>query len=198
MELDNALPNYDVRERHSIAVKAAPATVLEEVVRMTPRDVPVMAALMALRSLPSLLLGRGALGVGLRPIVQQFERAGFVRLATAEDELVLGAVGRFWHPSGGLTRVSAEGFAAFAEPGWAKAAVNFRAARAGGRTLLTTETRVLATDDAARRSFRRYWRLIYFGSAAIRVGWLRAIRLRAERAQPVSAPSSRSTSSSLV
>jgi hypothetical protein len=197
MELENALPNYDVRERHSIAVEAAPATVLEEVLRMTPRDVPVMVALMALRSLPSLLLGRGALGVGVRPIVQQFERAGFVRLATTEDELVLGAVGRFWHPSGGLTRVSVDGFAAFAEPGWAKAAVNLRAARAGGRTLLTTETRVLATDDAARRSVRRYWRLIYLGSALIRVAWLRAIRRRAE-AQPVSAPSSRSTSSSVV
>jgi hypothetical protein len=197
MELENALPKYDVRERHSIAADAAPATVLEEVLRITPRDVPVMVALMALRSLPSLLLGRGALGVGVRPIVQQFERAGFVRLATAEDELVLGAVGRFWHPSGGLTRVSVEDFAAFAEPGWAKAAVNFRAARAGGRTLLTTETRVLATDDAARRSFRRYWRLIYLGSAVIRVAWLRAIRRRAE-AQPASAPSSRSTSSSVV
>ena len=33
----------------------------------------------------------------------------------------------------------------------------------------------------ARRSFRRYWRVIYPGSAAIRLAWLRAIRRRAER-----------------
>jgi hypothetical protein len=198
MQLDNALPKYDVRERHSITVKAAPATVLDEVRRMTPRDVPVMVALMALRSLPSLLLGRGALGVGGRPIVQQFERAGFVRLGTADDELVLGAVGRFWRPSGGLRRVAAESFAAFAEPGWAKGTVNFRVVRERDHTLLSTETRVLATDAAARRSFRRYWRLIYPGSALIRIAWLRAIRRSAERSQSAKASRSRSTSSSVV
>jgi hypothetical protein len=198
MQLDNVLPNYDVRERHSITVDAAPGTVLDEILRMTPRDVPVMVVLMALRSLPSLLLGRGALGLGGRPIVQQFERAGFVRLGTAVDELVLGAVGRFWRPSGGLRRVAAESFAAFAEPGWAKGAVNFRAVSAGGRTHLTTETRVLATDAAARRSFRHYWRLIYPGSVLIRIAWLRAIKRSAERSQSAKASRSRSTSSSVV
>lgn len=40
----------------------------------------------------------------------------------------------------------------------------------------------LMTLRAACRSFRRYWRLIYPGSAAIRMAWLRAIRRRAERA----------------
>jgi hypothetical protein len=49
-----------------------------------------------------------------------------------------------------------------------------------GGTLLTTETRIQATDDHARRSFRRYWLLIHPGSAAIRRAWLRAIRRRAE------------------
>ena len=39
---------------------------------------------------------------------------------------------------------------------------------------------VAGTDAAATRSFRRYWRLVYPGSAAIRLAWLRAIRQRAE------------------
>jgi len=94
--------------------------------------------------------------------------------------------------------VSAENFAAFAEPGWAKGAVNFRVVREGDHTLLSTETRVLATDAAARRSFRHYWRLIYPGSAAIRLAWLRAIRRSAERFQSANASRSRSTSSSVV
>ena len=71
----------------------------------------------------------------------------------------------------------------------------------GGGTLLTTETRIQATDDQARRSFRRYWRVIYPGSAAIRRAWLRAIRRRAEARYAVrsaSASSRRSTSSSVV
>jgi hypothetical protein len=68
-----------------------------------------------------------------------------------------------------------------AEPGYAKAAFNIRLERRGGRVLLSTETRVLATDERARRSFRCHRRFIQPGSAAIRIAWLRAIRRRAER-----------------
>jgi hypothetical protein len=94
-----------------------------------------------------------------------------------------GVVGRFWQTSGGLRRVDPAVFRDFAEPGYAKAAFNFRLEPRGGRTLLWTETRVLATDERARRRFRRYWRLIHPGSAAIRVAWLRAIRKRGERTE---------------
>jgi hypothetical protein len=94
----------------------------------------------------------------------------------------VGAVGRFWKASGEVRRVPAEEFVAFADPGFAKAAFNMHAEPApGGGTLLTTETRIQGTDDTARRSFRRYWRLIHPGSAAIRRAWLRAIRRRAEQ-----------------
>jgi hypothetical protein len=196
--LDTFLPKYDVHDQHSIAVDAAPATVLDEVRRMTASDVPVMVALMAIRRLPDLLLGRRALRPSNRPVLEQMERAGFVQLATEHDELVLGIVGRFWRPSADLRRIPAESFTGFAEPGWAKAAVNFQVARDGDRTVLSTETRILAADAHARRRFRCYWRLIRLGSAAIRVAWLGAIKRRAERAQPAKASSSRSTSSSVV
>jgi hypothetical protein len=46
---------------------------------------------------------------------------------------------------------------------------------------LTTETRIYATDTSARKKFAAYWRVIYPGSALIRVMWLRAIRGRAEQ-----------------
>jgi hypothetical protein len=159
-------------------VDADPTTVLGEVVRMTSRDVPIMVALMAVRRLPTLLSGSGSLRPDRRPIVEQLERSGFVRLSETDDELVLGVVGRFWRPAGDLRRVPAESFAEFAQPGWAKGVIKFRVTPAGDRTLLSTETRVLATDAAARRRFRCYWRLIYPGSAVIRVAWLRAIRRR--------------------
>jgi hypothetical protein len=84
-----------------------------------------------------------------------------------------------------VRHVSAVEFAALREPGYARAVFNMHAEPApSGGTLLTTETRIQATDDEARRSFRRYWRVIYPGSAAIRRAWLRAIRRRAERARP--------------
>ena len=66
--------------------------------------------------------------------------------------------------------------------GFAPAAINFRLEDAGkGETLLTTETRVYATDESTRKKFAAYWRVIYPGSALIRVMWLRSIKHRAEQ-----------------
>jgi hypothetical protein len=178
--LDEFLPDYEVNEIHSTRVEAPPDTVMAAVRSLTAREVPVLVALMALRSLPRLLRGRR------RPardgtILEAFLRGGFVVLAERPHELVVGAVGRFWRASGDVRRVSAGDFAGFGEPGYAKAAFNMHAEPSpGGGTLLTTETRIQGTDDEARRSFRRYWRVIYPGSAAIRRAWLRAIRRSAE------------------
>ena len=180
--LDRFLPEFDVREHHSIAVDRPPDAVLTEVRRLTARDAPLFVVLMALRRGPALRRRRRR--SPRRPLIDDFLHAGFVLLAERDDEIVLGILGRFWRPTGGLRRVRAEEFAGFAEPGWVKAAVNFQVAETGGRTLLSTETRVLATDVHARRSFRRYWRLVHPGSAAIRRAWLRAIKRRAERTPP--------------
>jgi hypothetical protein len=180
MLLGRYMPDFDQRESHSIAIAAPPEVALAETRRLTAREVPLFTVLMALRSPAAVLGGRLSLD---RPILEEFQRAGFALLAERPDEIVLGGVGRFWTPSGGLRRVPAEKFADFAEPGWAKAAVNFHAAPADGRTLLSTETRVLATDERARLSFGRYWRLVHPGSAAIRRTWLRAVRRGAEHRQ---------------
>ena len=77
---------------------------------------------------------------------------------------------------------SPEGFAAFTEPGWAKAAMSFQLCPLdGGQTLLAAETRVLATDATARRAFTPYWLLIRAGGAGfIRLEMMRAIARRAE------------------
>jgi hypothetical protein len=180
MPLDEFLPDYEVNEIHSTRVAAPPGAVMAAMRSLTAREVPVLVGLMALRTVPALLRGRRR-----RPregtILEGFLRGGFVMLADRPDELVVGAVGRFWRASGEVRRVSADEFAAFREPGYAKAAFNMHAQPApGGGTLLTTETRIQATDDHARRSFRRYWLLIHPGSAAIRRAWLRAIGRRAE------------------
>jgi hypothetical protein len=177
--LDEFLPHYDANEVHSTRVAAPPDEVMAALRSLTAREVPVLVALMALRSLPAVLTGRRR-HPRRGTIVEGFLKGGFVLLDERPDELVVGAVGRFWQASAEVRRVSAVDFAAFREPGYAKAAFNMHAQPAPGGTLLTTETRIQATDDEARRSFRRYWRVIHPGSAAIRVAWLRAIRRRAE------------------
>jgi hypothetical protein len=177
--LDEFLPDYEVNEIHSTRVAAQPDAVMAAVRSLTAREVPVLVALMALRSVPARLRGRRP-----RPregtILEGFLRGGFVTLADRPDELVVGAVGRFWLASAEVRRVSADEFAAFREPGYAKAAFNMHAQPSPGGTLLSTETRIQGTDDQARRSFRRYWLVIHPGSAAIRRAWLRAIRRQAE------------------
>lgn len=180
MPLDEFLPAYDANELHAIRVDAPPARALAAVRELTAREVPLLVALMAVRSVPAIVLRRRSLSPAGR-IVEQFLNAGFVVLAERPDELIVGGVGRFWKPAGGIRPVSAAEFATFAEPGYARAAIEFRALEApDGATLLSTETRIQATDGAARHSFGRYWRVIGPGSAAIRRSWLRAVRRRAK------------------
>lgn len=177
--LDDFLPGYDVHEIHRLSSTASPGDLMTAVRALTAREVPVLVALMALRSLPA--LGRRGFLTGTGTILDAFLGRGFVSLHDGPDELAFGAVGRFWQRAGGVRRIEPADFRDFAEPGWAKTAVDFRVERRYGRSVLTTETRVLATDGQARRRFLRYWRVIRPGSAAIRVAWLRAIRRRAER-----------------
>jgi hypothetical protein len=49
-------------------------------------------------------------------------------------------------------------------------------------TLLSTETRVLATDPRTRRAFTAYWLFLRAGSGAIRRDVLRVVGHRAESA----------------
>lgn len=184
MPLAEHLPSYQWNEVHSTRVAAPPDRVLAAVRELTPREVPLLVVLMGMRRLPDAILRRSfkRLGRALdRALLDGMTSGGFVLLAEHPDELVFGVVGRFWTTDGGVEPVDSEGFAAFDSPGFAKGAMNFHARPEGSGTLLTTETRIQATDESARRSFGRYWRVVGPFSALIRRAWLRAIRKRAER-----------------
>ena len=100
-------------------------------------------------------------------------------------ELVYGMVG-FVHKPPPPVRTP-EQFAAFTEPGGIRVVFNLRLVpEADGVVRISTETRCLANGDEARRTFARYWRIIYPGSAIIRRVWLDAIIDRAVRATETS------------
>jgi hypothetical protein len=66
-----------------------------------------------------------------------------------------------WRALGGEPKqpVTAENFASFSEPGFAKLAESTRVSPYGAHAcILTLETRVAATDQDSRRRFQRYWR----------------------------------------
>lgn len=185
--LDELLPHYDFEEEHARQIGASPAAALFAARAATPGEMPLVVVLYALRSAPALLArGRGLPRKRRRPQWEQMlESDGFVALADEEDEIVLGYAGQPWRLAGGIGAGvgSVEAWREFSAPGYVKAVMNFRADSAEHGALLTTETRVLATDEATRRRFGRYWRVIRPGSGLIRRSWLRAAARRAETAE---------------
>jgi hypothetical protein len=182
---DQLLPRFDVEDTHTRRVAASPAAALAAVQAATPGEMPLVRLLYALRSGPALLTrGRELHREKGRPLWEQMREDGFVVLVQEEDEIMLGYAGQPWKLAGGSQSIttSAEEWEHFSTPGYVRAAMSFRGDAAEGGSLLTTETRVLATDEASRRRFGRYWRVIRSGSGAIRWSWLRAAARRAEAA----------------
>jgi len=182
--LDDFVPAYQFAEFHTIRIKAPRERVFAAIRDVTANEITLFRTLTWLRRFgrpgPANILNPPP----HEPILAVAMRSAFMKLAEESDrEIVLGtlvAAPRGWRPNKDK-KPTPEDFKALRAPGFALAAINFRIEDAGdGETLLTTETRVYATDASARRKFAAYWRTIYPGSALIRVMWLRAIRRRAE------------------
>lgn len=194
MLLDEVMPHYDVVERHATVVRASPAIVYAAIREADLIAGPITRALLALRALPAAILAvqrspRDALVEWRERRARRggrladLEGSGFRIVAErAPEELVIGALGRFWMPRGRLcAEVSAADFAGGPPPGFALAGWNFMVtARAGGRTELRTETRVWCAPDVRGR-FGAYWLVIRPWSGLIRHAMLSEIRRRAER-----------------
>jgi hypothetical protein len=178
--IDRFLPKYDVVEHHETVVNAPVGTTYRAVRDFDLARSPVVLALLALRGLPSLF--RGAATPSLRIGLDEIVRTGFVVLADEPNrEIVLGVVGKFWQPSSGIHRIEAGEFTGFDTPGFAKSAWNFFVSeRTSGGSTVVTETRVLCTDEDARRKFKLYWRLVGPYSALIRRVMLGRIKRDAE------------------
>lgn len=175
------LPRYDVHEVHRRVYAASPAEVRDAVESVTPSDLPLTRLLFAVRLLPALLSGRRVHDGGT--LAERLTANGFARVVDTPDEVVFAVVGQFWRPGGGRERAVADAaeFAAFDEPGYAKAVMSFELAPCDGGTELTTETRVLTTSDGARRAFAAYWLVVGTGSALIRRELLAAVARRLSR-----------------
>ena len=96
------------------------------------------------------------------------------------DGLVVGVIGRFWRLHGSLVEFEPAEFAPFDQPGYAKVAWSFEVLSHVSGSRPTTETRVSCTDDAARRRFRHYWRLVGPFSGMIRARMLHLAKDAAE------------------
>lgn len=181
--LDDFLPAYQFYEAHETDVAAPAERVAQAVREVSFADMPAAVLLMRVRAMAA---GRfRAPEPSRRPVLEMFATpgSGFLPLDGGQPgEWVGGMAGRPW-ARGPAPRLRTPGeWLAFDAPGNVKVAFNMRWMPAGnGHTTLTTETRIAGTDEGARRTFARYWRVIYPGSAIIRRVWLDAVVERAER-----------------
>lgn len=179
--LDEFAPAYQFNEVHRIRVPAPRDRIYRSLKEVTAGEITLFRALTWIRRFgragPESILNAPR----HEPLLEVATRTGFLLLSDQpERELVVGTV--LICPGGAKRPATPEQFKALVAPGVAKAVMNFRIEDAGaGCCLLSTETRVHATDRSARRRFARYWTLIRPGSGFIRRMWLRAIKRRAAR-----------------
>ena len=170
MLIDHFMPHCDVIKRYEITVDAGPSETLAAIRNIDLGADWLTGLLLRMRG-----MRRPATGW------RELEERGFVQLGETNHEVLVGIVGRFWTPGGGVRRLPAEEFVEFNEPGQAKATWNFAVEEiTAGRTRLTTETRIQCTDLSSRRRFRAYWTLVGPLSGVIRVRALRRIKAAAE------------------
>ena len=118
--------------------------------------------LFELRTLPDILSGRATEDLSLRiSDIGRGAAPGFRVLSEVPGRsLTIGAIGKVWEPEIPFVDISADTFAAFSEPGYAKVAWEIRCEPHGAGTRVILEVRVGATDDEAWDRTRRYFRLI--------------------------------------
>ena len=174
------MPKYDKAAAYSIVIHASPQRIYDVARHADFHGSLATSILFSLRSFDfTFLRKRSSLGTSIDALLQN----GFVLLEERPPhEIVLGLVGKFWTASGGIRMINVDKFVGFEEVGYAKAVWNFHLApQSDGTTLLSTETRIVCTDEESRKKFARYWFLIGPFSGLIRREMLRTIKQQIEQ-----------------
>ena len=178
LDLADVLPATDHVTRQSRWIAAPPDVVWAALHDVRVSQLPVTLVLGAVRFLPVLLTGGGREQLHDRPFLDALPVP--LLSSSPSESVVFGGALQAWRLTGGEEppKLDAAGLRAWSEPGWVKAGMDFRVTPVGNGTELSSETRVVSTDDATRRRFARYWVFVQPGSTAIRWEVLTAVDLR--------------------
>jgi hypothetical protein len=193
MLIDQVLPEFDATRTEHVLVNAPPERVWRAV-----QEADFMRAYEGSPGMRALFAARGAASAVVRALTgrpsppepealrpsELTDHGEWVKLGERPgEELVFGAVGRFWGRDVNWREIDASGFGPFDEPGYGKVAANLSIRPYGhGRSLLSYEARTQGTDAAARSGFLRYWRIVGPGVGVVLRGTLRYIKGIAENA----------------
>lgn len=179
--LERFVPRPDVRERFETTIRAPAALALQVAAEFDMQSVVAVRAIFGLRDA---LLGTATESRRVpKGILEETKDLGWGLLAEQPGRFVVcGATCQPWLADVRFKALDAAAFADYAEPDQVKIAWTLEAEEVGRHcTRFAQETRVVATDAAARRRFLRYWRWARFGIIAIRLLLLPAVRRAAER-----------------
>ena len=179
--IERFAPVAEVRERHEVVTDAPAELVLQVAEDFDLLSIPWVRRIFwlrakAMRASPPGPEERLGLVAGTR-------RIGWGELGRRPGrEVVMGAAVQPWLPEPVFEPIPAKGFASFSRPGHVKIVWSIETEPLGpDRSLLRTETRVVPTDEDARRKFSRYWLFARPGIVLIRRLLLPAVRGEAER-----------------
>lgn len=179
LTLEAFIPQPDVRERFSVLVEAPAALVLDTACHLDLQALPLVRAIFRLREI--LMRASVANARQARGILAETLSLGWGLLLRDDHLVIVGARCQPWRGDVIFTAIPPDEFAAYAGPEQVKIAWTLEVEAIGpARTRFRHETRVVATDQAARRRFRRYWRWARFGIIGIRYVMMPAVRREAE------------------
>jgi hypothetical protein len=177
MLIDQVLPEYDEREYHQIEIRANRRQVYQTARSIDFSDSIIIRTLFRLRGLPATSTNLdGLLQVGFL-LVQEIPH----------EEFVLGLVGKFWTLRAQILELDAVQYSEFNQRGYAKLAWNFAIQEsAPGVVRLSTETRIVCTDDHSKLRLKVYWFLIGRFSGLTRREMLRSVKRKIEAKERLS------------
>jgi hypothetical protein len=171
MLIDQVLPKYDEREYHQIEIRGDRREVYQTLRSVDFADSIIIRTLFRLRGLPTKSTN-----------VDGLVQVGFLIVdEIPPEELVLGLVGKLWTYRAEILKLDAVQYGEFNQRGYAKLAWNFALKEsAPGLVRLSTETRIVCTDNHSRVRFKLYWALIGRFSGLTRKEMLRVVQRRVE------------------
>jgi hypothetical protein len=165
------LPKPRHVETHRIFVHAKPHVAWQAARHFDASTIPWVRFIFDLRSVPDLVRGRVPDEEDRRLGVDQVAESGegfMIVHETPGREVVVGAVGQFWHLKIPFANIRPEDFRAFEEPGWGKLAWAIAVEPFAEGSTIRFELRTTATDEESWQELNKYFQVIGLTSNLIR------------------------------
>jgi hypothetical protein len=164
-------PNPRHVEMHRIFVKAKPEVAWQAARHFDASTIPWVRLLFDIRSVPDRVRGRAPEQEDRRVGVDQVAESGegfMIVHETPGKEVVVGAVGQFWHLNIPFADVQPEDFRTFNQPGWGKLAWAIAVEPFTEGSTISFELRTTANDEQSWNALSNYYHIISPASRLIR------------------------------